>query len=287
MSNSRPDAITEVPPLKFFALTYALSWLIWVPLDLSHAGVSPFSRLEGVSGILRLLGVLMPAVAALILTGRSSGRTGIKALLGRLLIWRVGWRWWAAAVLVYPALLVIAGLGYDWFSGGTSVSFTPPASAAAFVVGTVFLLIAALGEEIGWRGVGLPGLQQRTSAFWASILLALGWGLWHLPFWLLLDTTDQFGLSYLALNAALGIPITIYITWFFNHSRFSLLLPLVFHLAFNVVNTALLPVTLNVPAFAVFIVLTWMLMPFIIGHLEPDTKERQAVLPAADWPAAS
>jgi hypothetical protein len=55
--------------LQFFGLTYLLSWLIWIPLDLSHFGIGPFSIPEATSNFIRLFGVLMPAVTALILAG--------------------------------------------------------------------------------------------------------------------------------------------------------------------------------------------------------------------------
>ncbi len=93
-------------------------------------------------------------------------------------------------------------------------------------------------------------------------------GVWHLPFWLLLDTFDQFGILYLALNLLFVFPTIFYVTWIFNHSRYSLLLPVVFHLAFNVVNTALLPVTLNLAAFGILIVLGLILALLVLPRLE-------------------
>jgi membrane protease YdiL (CAAX protease family) len=276
-SVARSDA-TPVSPLKFFALTYCLSWVVWIPLDLSHFGIGPFSIPEGTSAIIRLLGVVMPAVAALILTGRSGGRRAVGALLGRLGIWRVGWKWWAAAVAVCPLLLLLTGLAYNRFSGSSPLAFTPQETIAAFVVSTVFLLIATLGEEIGWRGVALPGLQGRWSALVASLILALGWGLWHLPFWLLLDSFHQFGLPYLALNLAFVLPITLYITWFYNHGKFSLLLPVAFHLSFNILNTAILPVTMDPGAYAIFIALTWIITFLIVDHLEPERRRSRSLV---------
>jgi uncharacterized protein len=259
---------TDVSPLKFFTLTFTLSWLIWIPLVLSHYGIGPFAILEGASPLIRLLGVLMPAVVAIFLTGQSGGWAAVKRMLSRLGIWRVGWKWWAAATLVYPLLLVITASVYNMFTGTAAVSFTRPASISLFLVNIIFLLIAALGEEIGWRGAALPALQSTRTALVSSIILGLCWGIWHLPFWLLQDSIDQFGLGYLVLDFLL-LPLTFYLSWLYNHTRESLLITVAFHLTFNIVNTSLLQVTGNMGAFTLFIIVNWIVTLMIISRLEP------------------
>lgn len=57
------DVSRRISPLKFFILTYILSWIIWIALILDTSKIS-----EGVSNIVRLFGVLMPAVSAIALT---------------------------------------------------------------------------------------------------------------------------------------------------------------------------------------------------------------------------
>ena len=260
---------TQVRPVTYFGLVFLLSWSIWIPLALSHLRLIPFHIPEGVSSIVRLLGVLMPAVSALLLTARAGGRDAVRQLFGRLKIWRVGWQWWLAAVVVLPALLVASGLAYNWLGGRPPVTPASPMAAVALAINIFFLALATLGEEIGWRGVALPALQQRHSALIASAILGLLWATWHVPFWLLLDTFAQFGIGYLALNLALILPSTVYITWFFNRGRGSLLLPVAFHLAFNLVNVVWLPVTTTIGAFEVFIAAMWGVALLVLPRLEP------------------
>lgn len=264
MKQSTSIFTTPVPPLHFFVLTFILSWLVWIPLALSHFGIA-FSIPESTSSVVRLLGVLMPAVSALILTALSGEKGALQRLLMRLAFWRTGWKWWGAAALVYPFLLIASALLHNSF-GDVKVTFVQQ-SIATFLVNTIFLLIAVLGEEIGWHGVALPALQQKHNALVASIILGCCMGIWHLPFWLLLDTFDQFGFLYLTLNLVFVLPMTFYATWFFNNSRYSLLLPVAFHLTFNIVNTALLPVTLNLGAFGILIAFGWILMLIILPRL--------------------
>ena len=101
---------TPVSPTKFFTLTFVLSWLIWIPLAMSHFGVGPFHVAEETSNVVRLLGVLMPAVSALILTRLTGGRDAMRNLCARLFLWRVDGKWWLAAVAGQPALLVLAAV---------------------------------------------------------------------------------------------------------------------------------------------------------------------------------
>lgn len=262
---------TQVRPATFFGLAFLLSWLIWIPLALSRLGLGPLHTPEGISSAVRLLGVLMPAVSALLLTARAGGRDAVRELLGRLKIWRVGWQWWLAAVVALPTLLVASSLAYNRFGGRPPV-VPPPVSPVALAVNVVFLALAMLGEEIGWRGVALPGLQQRHRALAASAVLGLLWATWHVPFWPLLDTFDQYGIGYLALNFLLALPMTLYITWFFNHGQASLLLPVAFHLAFNLVNVVWLPVTTSIGAFRVFIAALWVISFLMLRRLEPKHK---------------
>ncbi len=263
----------SVRPATFFLLTFALSWLIWIPLALSHFDIGPFKISEETSSIVRLLGVLMPAASAVLLSLFTGGGAAVRQLMARLTIWRVGWQWWVAAALVQPLLLAFAAMLYNAFGGQPRIAPQPQAAGVALAVNIIFLLIATLGEEIGWRGVALPALQKRYSALVSSAILGVLWAGWHIPFWLLLDTFDQFGIGYLALNFLLVLPLNFYITWFFNHSRGSLLLPVACHVVFNMVNTIWLPVTINVNAFIIFIALGWAITIPLLRYLEPKPEK--------------
>lgn len=260
----------NIKPAHFFSLTFFLSWLIWIPLALSHFDIGPIHIKSETSDAVRLLGVLMPAASALILTARSGGRTAIGHLLSRLTLWRVDLKWWLAAVAVQPVLLVVAAFIFNLYTTGPKI-LPEPVSISAVVVNGIILLIATLGEEIGWRGVALPSLQQDNTAFRSSLILGLLWATWHVPFWLLLDSFDQFGIAYLLLDFMFVLPLTLYITWFVNHGKYSVLLAIMFHLTFNLVNTALLPVTGHIGAYVIFIVLQWIVAILILPHLQ--TKE--------------
>ena len=254
-------ASRTVSPLKFFILTYILSWAIWIVLILASSQIS-----EGLSTIVRLFGVLMPAGSAIILTAHYTGSKGIRQLFSRLKIWRVGAKWWLVAIFAYPLLLIIAGLLYNLFDSQSVVNLLS-LDVGILIANIIFLLLASLGEEVGWRGVALPALQKRYSPFVSSLILGLLWSAWHLPFWVLIGTLSQYGWVYFVMNFLFIVPTTFLITWVFNNTKGSLLLPVVFHVVFNVVNVAIFPVTGSVGAFGIFIALQFVIMIAIMPAL--------------------
>jgi uncharacterized protein len=172
--------------LTYVLFTFGLTWPLMFAEVFGSRGVIPFRlTLSGAGLLLTLFVAYGPTIAALIATGVTSGRIGLGALLGRLLIWRVGWQWYAAAILL-PALVSfaatqLAGLRGD--AGGPASTF----SWGMLLLLPVSLLVRGLvnGEEIGWRGFALPHLQSRWNALTASLLLGGVWALFHLPIFFL------------------------------------------------------------------------------------------------------
>ncbi|WP_185982334.1 hypothetical protein [Arthrobacter sp. KBS0703] len=80
--------------LAFFVLAYAISWSSWPAYA---AGLVP--RMEFLP--------IGPLAAAVIVVALAEGKTGFGAWGRRLIRWRVGWIWYAVALLL-PAVLVLA-----------------------------------------------------------------------------------------------------------------------------------------------------------------------------------
>jgi membrane protease YdiL (CAAX protease family) len=254
-------------PGRYFKLTFLLSWILWIPLVLLRLGGGSLQLSDSAYTLLSFLGVLMPAVAALTLTARDGE---IHFLLVRLTLWRVHWKWWAAAVLVQPGLLFLTSLIYALLYAKAPVELVRQPSAGAMAVNMIFLLLATLGEEIGWRGVALPALELKHNALKASLLLGIIYVAWHTPYWLIVGKLDRAGLFYTLLNGFFAFAMTIYVTWFFNRSRFSILLPVAFHVTFNIVNGSIFPLTSNVTAYGILIVLEWIIALLLIPVLRSE-----------------
>ncbi len=228
---NEPDAssrlaglIQERPLASFFVLAYAISWILWLPLVVSGDG-SP----TGFGVVLVLLGSLVPSSVAIVLVGVIHGKPGVRKLLRRLLIWRVGIGWWVAVVLV--SALGVGAVGLSVLLGGDSPDVT------VAIPGAVVLLLLSIfpgsagGEEIGWRGFALPHLQAVRSALGASVVLGVAWGVWHLP--LYLTGADMRPLSLFAPWVVLTVAASIILTWMYNGTGGSLLIVVLFHAASN------------------------------------------------------
>jgi len=161
--------------LSFFVLAFAISWACWIPA----AMLSLDSR------SLLILGSFGPALASIVFTHCLCGRAGLRRMLGRFLIWRVGLGWYLFAFLG-AAVAVLLSIWIHIRLGGAVPEFNDPVQwYLAVVVFLYVLFFSVLGKEIGWRGYALPRLQARYNALVSSPILGLVWGFWHLSlFWI-------------------------------------------------------------------------------------------------------
>jgi hypothetical protein len=82
--------VKHSPLLAFFVLAYAFSWIFWL-LMIVFAVVFQIRYDAYAWPMLWLMGLWGPSLSALVVTGIEGGKVGVRALLGRLLRWRVGW----------------------------------------------------------------------------------------------------------------------------------------------------------------------------------------------------
>jgi membrane protease YdiL (CAAX protease family) len=197
--------------VAFFVLAYLLTWWTYPLLT-----VSPLLGIPGLFG---------PALAAMIMAAVTDGKPGVKALLGRVVLWRVGLRWYVVA-LGLPTVLSLATAGLSYLLGSSTFIRPGQVSVLDFVV---FVLV--VGEELGWRGYALPLLLERRSPVTASLILGVIWGVWHLPTFVI-PGTPQYGLPFAAF-LLLTIEYSILMTWVFLHTHGSVLIATLFHGAIN------------------------------------------------------
>ena len=159
--------IRRHPVVTFFLLAYALCWAA-IPWQSFFAP-----------------GVL---VAALIVVFLTEGVAGLKAMGSRLIRWRVSWVWYALALAV-PLSVKFASIALNTALGAPvpeiaefNVWYSLPMAIAINIVNP---LNAQLPEEASFRGWAQPKLQSTRTPLAATVLMAIGVTIWHVPFFVM------------------------------------------------------------------------------------------------------
>ena len=218
--------------LWFFGLAYAVSWALWFPAVLaSFSVIGPLP-----SRYLHLAGGLGPMLAAVIVASLAQGQPGLARLARRC---AAGGLWLLIAILIPAGLFVLAtaiiavfyGAAIEWASVGRGTEFPELPQSVYWLANVIFY---GVGEEVGWRGFALPRLQSHASALRSSLVLALGWAVWHVPLF-----AFSPGLSNLGLAGASGWLVSlvlgsILLTWLFNSSGGSIGAVALFHAVLDI-----------------------------------------------------
>ena len=224
--------IQEHQLATYFALAYAISWAVAVPLALQAIGILETQ----LPWALHYLTAFGPAVAALILLmvlREPIGAARSNAFERSAVWWTVGF---ASPLLLFViAQLVARTVGQPvptWTDLGR-VNFLPDLGLTAWAL---WFVTSGCGEEVGWRGFALPRLQRGHSALISSVLLSIGWAGWHLPAFFYVPSYTAIGLRILP-GFFLGILAgAIVLTLLYNSSRGSVLAAVLWHASFNFVT---------------------------------------------------
>jgi uncharacterized protein len=264
---AREGLLARHPLLFFFIIAYVGSWLFQVPVALSEAGVGllTLSSLADpfyLYAFSTIVGVYMgPVLSAFVMTGVTEGREGIRRFLRRIVLWRVGLRWYLFALVGLPAILVLGAIVLP----GALASFQgldpTLVTLYLFLFAYIFFIGGGLNEEPGWRGFALPRLQRLHGPLVGSLILGPLWGLWHLPlfwisFWNTPPTIPTIGTFVFAITCA-----TFIFTWFFNHTKGSVFMATLLH-ASNNAFYGIVPAIFSAP----LVVGYGGMVPLLIGH---------------------
>jgi uncharacterized protein len=209
MMSSVSSVVQRHPIITFFVLSYPLAWML-----------VPFGS----------FGAYGPLVAALVVVPITQGVAGLKELGLRVLRWRVRWYWYATAIGVPLAVhLAVVGLNVATGAGVPSLTFT---SLTTFLMVFAIRLVnptdGPLGENPGWQGSALPGLQgSGYSPLLSTVILAPLVAGWHLPLFFM----EEGGLhpSVLVGGLVTTIAVTFWYSWLFNRTGGSVLLVILAH----------------------------------------------------------
>ena len=211
-------------PYRFFVVTFAWSWLIWLPLVLAGAGIIPLGK--GLVDALTVPGIALgafgPAVGALYSLRTSRGKGAVRQYLRSLLDLRFGWWAWLAPPLVLGGTTWLAWILPELWGAPRLEMFLP--SVWAFLPYLLLMIFLGGGqEELGWRGYILDPLEKRLGPWLGNLVLAGIWAVWHVPLIFIPGTSQRFapflgftliliGYSYLyaAIREASGSTLTAF-----------------------------------------------------------------------------
>jgi membrane protease YdiL (CAAX protease family) len=227
--------------VSYYALAYGLSWLAWLPYILSQDGLGVLDiSFPKILGNTQLAGILFgaylgPLGAAFIVTAISERRPGLRRWVGRLFRWRVGWRWYALALVGVPALLVAGTLAVS--PGSAADLRFPPLKLLLVYVPFLLLQMVTTGlaEEPGWRDFALVRHQRLHGPLLGTLILGVLWAGWHLPLFLTAWGEGAGGFNPMAVFqfVAFAVVLSVFITWLFNRTRESLPVVMLAHVSVN------------------------------------------------------
>ncbi|HET9562290.1 MAG TPA: type II CAAX endopeptidase family protein [Propionibacteriaceae bacterium] len=196
------------PLIWYFALAYAISWPMWL---LSHLAGGPLGI------VFIVIGGFGPMLAAAIIISRTGG--SLSEWLHSMLRWRVSVGYYAYALGLPVLLAVMLNLTLAALGKQPDVSLVVERIPAYLQTLLLTAVIFGGQEEPGWRGFALPRLQQRHAPLIATLILGLGWGIWHVPL-------------YGPAGFVVPLVLAFYYTWLYNKTK-SVLLCILLHASFT------------------------------------------------------
>ena len=230
-------------PWKYFLLTFAYSWIIWIPSVLDGLGVGLPFNVAGYSTVVVVIGAFAPMLAAITLIGRVEGWAGIKTFLKRAIDFRIKPIYLMMALalplvihILSHTLSLAVGLDVARTLFPDEISVSPVIMAIPYFF--LMLVIGGGQEEFGWRGYAQEPLQERIGVIPASLVIGVIWGLWHLPLWFMAGDLHS-AYSFVAF-VMMTTSISLIYAWLYNTSGKKLLVVLIFH-AMNNTAAPLIP----------------------------------------------
>lgn len=253
-ANTNTEASYRYRPVLFFTLAYLFTWIFWIPAIF----------IPGNPGaLLMLIGLFAPAVVSTVIILTSGSDLLKKDLKVKLIgLYKVKWKNVFLAILQFAGIVVCSillslafGQSLDQFAFTEDFSFTGVGIAGALASCT----IAAILEEIGWKGYCEDSIGVYMNWFWESMIFGALWALWHFPL-LFIKGTYQAGLMvnpmYVVNFFVSAVPMGFIITWVYLASDRSILACMIYHMVVNLLQekVAMTPETKCVETIVVTVV---------------------------------
>jgi membrane protease YdiL (CAAX protease family) len=251
------------PLIAFFVIAFAGAWFVTLPLVLAQNGLGllpytiPAIGPYPLSYYFAALGAIAgPTLASLTVTAITTGKAGLRQLLRRYVLWRVGLRWYLLVLVGVPLIQLASSSVFLGKAPLTAFIQQWPLFFTTYLPDVLIIVVAVqLWEEGGWSGFAIPALQQHFGAWRAALIFGPLWALWHLPLFFVpgqifptkVDAITM--IVQMVLTMIVGVLLRIVMTWVFNNTKASILIAILLHAALDASNggsayiTHLLPVS--------------------------------------------
>ena len=224
MKTSIADFVNLRPAASFLATAVGLGWFITFLA----------AQLPTSSALLPLVAIpvsYVPAIVAWIILRVAGSADERRSFRRRLTTVRVGWRWYAFAIIL--PVTHIAGVALAAAAGGT-IPFNP----ALLAIFPLFFL-TNYGEEIGWRGYALPKMQERMTPLAASLVLGFIWAAFH---WVALLGNGDAAPAYIAISTVQLTAMSVILAFVFNNARQAIPVVTLVHAMYDTIAIGVMPV---------------------------------------------
>jgi len=260
---------------EFFIFIFVYSWVLWLISILSGADLS-----SGISLIFYYLGGIGPSLMGILFTYRYKGKEDIKNFWRRSIDPRLIKVKWYALIIVFVLLPILIGIGFDILFGGGGATYEGFINLLdnplGFLPYLLFLIIAVLAEEFGWRGYAQDTLQKNYSIIISGLILGFFWSMWHFPLFFIEGTYQSslgigsfsFWLFFISI-----IPESLIYAWIFNLNNRSILSAILYHLIGNFMGEMFNPI--GIAPFVRFITVLIIAITLSLIYSNKDSIEAQ------------
>jgi hypothetical protein len=137
----RRSVLTRYPLLFYFLIAFVFSWLMFLPGPLIYYGVLSLS--PQILSYLAIAGLLGPALSGFVMSVVTEEWAGVSDLLRRIVLWRVGLRWYLFALLGIPVVMVLGTL----LRPGALASFDVSAQPISLAYLIAFVSMVLIGDR--------------------------------------------------------------------------------------------------------------------------------------------
>lgn len=275
----------QYKPILYFSMTFLVSFVLYF----AGAYVSFQEDQHSLYVLFMLTGLMAPFLVALVMIFTSNDAELKRDFINRLINPGLIRLKMIPVFLLLMPLTVLSSIVISLPLGGSVAQFqvADSFSFSGFAPVLLLLALAAIFEELGWRGYAFDSLESRYSYFTASIIFSILWSLWHFPL-IFVNQSYQYEILqenvWFAVNFFVSIiPMGVIVSWICLKNRKSVLAAVIFHFIINISQEMLMITqttkcieTLVLIGVTVVIIFLDRELFFSTEHLAPETSVRPA-----------